>query len=637
MKIDAESASQLTLLSDLAPNARFGSSDGYWTGFPFPKLDRYALMRTWPAPEMSRPGCVWTHALLVETSLFEYVNDLSQLRELARRPQRPHDLAFYEQPVDSGVVTSAVGRRDYSSIPIERPIVAILDNLYGSEEGAIGIEKPGDLEDEIFAIWSQQWPRLRRNFRFQTAAADDVGVVRSPFDLRLQWPLSASSKLSSSYPEEVPTWLDAAAMDLSGPAHELRRFLWRFGKDVKKQRGSFRPLCEIFVAGLQSAGNHSDTDLVRSISNWFTTRDDAPTLKRSVVDGEVLPKYQLDVLSFLLKEDRGQAFPLPSTEGIGRLVNFWPEEADKMLGLAEYAVSEDGNLALSITGIVLGLIPASNFWAVTRNFPKVRRRMLESRPELLDTDEILELDSASLSKFIQAAPVDDQVGAALVRKFLHHSNYEVAETVLQHFPTVAVVELISEANRSDNRALREWFRILVQRPSLVLDPKIMEGIERTSTLYRLGEYLGWLSPAVLQAGTKPWAAGLTNTTNDLQRDDSDTLGSFLIALAIQAGDRGAQEIFEKYFDQIHHRILQSYLPWRANDMLLPRLPNIGWRRNWDTGLRLRIAIANIYIRNRLDPASFASLTNDEKSRQLLVETARELDGGAPYAGSIANR
>src|SRR3546814_5522694 len=53
-----DQTSLLTKLSDLAPGTLFGSSNGYWTGLPLPELGRYALFRTWPAPEMPRPGCV---------------------------------------------------------------------------------------------------------------------------------------------------------------------------------------------------------------------------------------------------------------------------------------------------------------------------------------------------------------------------------------------------------------------------------------------------------------------------------------------------------------------------------------------------------------------------------------------------
>ena len=73
-------AATLTEMSDLAPGAVFGRSESYWTGVPAPGISRYVLMRTWPAPEMSRPGCVWTHALLFEPSLLEELGDLAALR-----------------------------------------------------------------------------------------------------------------------------------------------------------------------------------------------------------------------------------------------------------------------------------------------------------------------------------------------------------------------------------------------------------------------------------------------------------------------------------------------------------------------------------------------------------------------------
>ena len=314
MKIAGESASQLTLLSDLAPGARFGSSDGYWTGLPLPLLDRYALMRTWPAPEMSRPGCVWTHAILIETALFEDVDDLSQLQELARRPMRPNDLSFLSTAInDAALLEPRAFVRSSRTVQLE-----ILDNLYGSEEGAISVGEPGELEDNIFAIWSQQWPRLRRNFKFQTALSDETGTLRSPFDLRLQWRHSPNSKVPPLLAVNTPAWLETAAADLSVTSnHEMRRFLWRFGKDVKKQRGSFRPLCEIFVSTLSPTARPADPDLVRSISSWFPAKDDAFALKRAVVDGEILPQYQLDVLSFILRQDKSETFPFPSSNGIG--------------------------------------------------------------------------------------------------------------------------------------------------------------------------------------------------------------------------------------------------------------------------------------------------------------------------------
>ena len=152
------------------------------------------------------------------------------------------------------------------------------------------------------------------------------------------------------------------------------------------------------------------------------------------------------------------------------------------------------NWPLLLSGIILKLLPASNFWAATKGFPKVRRQMVQSRPDLLDTDEILKLDSALLANLIDDVPIDDPVGAALVRRLFHHANREIAGKVLRRFPTFAVREFISEAYKSDTWRIRDWFRVLAEEPSLVLNPSSMTGVKHASTLYRLGEELGWLSP-----------------------------------------------------------------------------------------------------------------------------------------------
>lgn len=49
----------MEILSDASGNGRF---DNYITCFPLVKDGYYVFSKTWYADEMTRPGCVWTHA-----------------------------------------------------------------------------------------------------------------------------------------------------------------------------------------------------------------------------------------------------------------------------------------------------------------------------------------------------------------------------------------------------------------------------------------------------------------------------------------------------------------------------------------------------------------------------------------------
>jgi hypothetical protein len=105
-------------------------------------------------------------------------------------------------------------------------------------------------------------------------------------------------------------------------------------------------------------------------------------------------------------------------------------------------------------------------------------------------------------------------------------------------------------------------------------------------------------------------------------------------LALLASGEGGRRVFEKFFEAVHDQILRSRLPWRAKDILSPLLPELGWGRNWDLGLRLRLAVSAAYVMNDWPAASFASLASNKKTRFLLADAARDIAGGKPLAKAI---
>src|SRR5215213_2341851 len=72
-----------------SPDAgRVAGWDALLTGHPLPS-GAFALSMTWPAPEMPRPGCVWTHTLLIDFADIAVIASLSDLDNLFRGPNAP--------------------------------------------------------------------------------------------------------------------------------------------------------------------------------------------------------------------------------------------------------------------------------------------------------------------------------------------------------------------------------------------------------------------------------------------------------------------------------------------------------------------------------------------------------------------
>lgn len=187
-------------------------------------------------------------------------------------------------------------------------VSALLDSLYGTADGTVRVDEPGDVDDPLFAVWSQQWPRLRRNFRFQTAATREPrssGGAR--FDVTVMlW--GSGARPAATLKAEGP-WLPAAASDALGrTGGDLRRFLWRYGADVRRQRGSFRPLVEVKL--LHDAPEpDAGSQVLGIVTGSFPDVEDAVRLKQELVDGELIPGAQIEVLWYVLAQGGDAVFP----------------------------------------------------------------------------------------------------------------------------------------------------------------------------------------------------------------------------------------------------------------------------------------------------------------------------------------
>lgn len=615
--------SELTELSDLAPGVVFSGSDGYWTGVPAPKIGRYALMRTWTAPEKSRPGCVWTHVLLLEPSIFENVPDLSALVRLFNRPNGLYEQSQYREQLTFDFELASSSPFIRASFDSNRVLRDLLVTLYSTGQFNVSVHAPEEADAPLFALWSQQWPRLRRNFRFQTAVSRgqrSASVGRFDIYLHLE-----SNNNTVALPASID-WVEAAVEDvMDGPRGYLRSFLWKYGTNVRRQRGSFRPLVNVNLLHLSDSPD-AGPSLLKLITEAFPDPSDAVALKQDIIDGIVVPHAQLDVFWFVLAHGGAAVFPSPSQAGVSRLARLWPDRPEDLLHLAERTADATDELGRSVFEAITGAVPTEEFWSLTKVFPRVRERMVAARPELLTSDAALNLDNGTLLSFLKLVASEDSIGQELIPKVLLRDDSQLVDMLIERYPQAVASEVISALDGGSVAVGAAWMRGLVQRPNVLLDSAVMARIGRTSLLFELAERLGWLSESVVAAGNQPWIAAIAKADKDLPDDKRETLNTFLVGLALLSGGEGGRLLLEQFFDGVHELIIASRLPWRASSILAPCLPTVSWGRGWDVGLRLRLAVAAVYVRNGYSSESYAALSKSKKVRTMLAKAAAEVNG-----------
>ncbi|MNE98330.1 hypothetical protein D3C80_1968290 [compost metagenome] len=89
-------------------------------------------------------------------------------------------------------------------------------------------------------------------------------------------------------------------------------------------------------------------------------------------------------------------------------------------------------------------------------------------------------------------------------------------------------------------------------------------------------------------------------------------------------------MIKQTFDTVHSQALKSGLSQQAQEILSPFLPDVGWFKGWDLGLRIRVAVVQAFVRFDWSPRSFAELSNNRKAREMLSGAASDVPGGKRY-------
>ena len=88
-RLAPQDAKLVLVMSDVSGSGVASEGSSYLTGYPLSEGGMYALARTWSAPEMPRPGCVWTHTLFIDFPDLAAIATPSRLAKLFARPDSP--------------------------------------------------------------------------------------------------------------------------------------------------------------------------------------------------------------------------------------------------------------------------------------------------------------------------------------------------------------------------------------------------------------------------------------------------------------------------------------------------------------------------------------------------------------------
>lgn len=626
------------MLSDLAPGLNLPAGKGYWTGMPLRLAKAYALMYTWLAPEMSRPGCVWTHALIISFADMARFADLSELMGQVQRPIIENGFDKYTIPL---ILTPAT-LTDEAPYPASMNVAGIrrvIRSIYSENGTGRLLAQPGELDGSIFSVWSQQWPRLRRIFSFRTAVSSaEVLTGKNEFMLTVQLG-NEREVMNAAMNEDEPLepWEIIANDNILKPHNtDYRRFLWRYGSDLRAGRTRFKFLTEIYsVTRSRPLRGEALWQVMNKIAKILPAADDGHMLKSDLVSGS---KYSLlpfidpiDLLAFYFGYPATSKLPPLSDEIFDAIHEGWESRSEEILAIAEIAVTQDSAQGEKFLDRLATVANPTTFLALTQDKPKLRRKFLLSTPTLLDSDDLIKINGKELLEFIAYIPDDDLALAdRLLRRLLVIDDECIAREMIRRFSSSSVAAIVAAIEASclheTSPVPNGWVNAFHGQSSLLLSGQVIEQSRSTAALAVFSAIFGFAQADVLHIDPVPWITGLKNARDNVCGYDRIRFLVFLLGLALKQPITGSEALFEISFETVHEKLRSGDLGWDLVGELSNFLPSIGCFSNWDYCLRLRIAVVDSYIKGKLDLRSFRRLANGNLF-DILLDAAQNVPNG----------
>lgn len=629
-KLPQSDARTMLVLSDASGSGSRIPLEGYLTGYPLSESGKYVLARTWAAPEMSRPGCVWTHSLLIDFADLARLGSAEGLLKCFRRPARAGGSGFTSRPeVEVKRTPTAVPPPDLGRAALWATA------LYGKPKGRIIAERESPSDDElVVAIWMQQWPRLRRAFRFCSFSADDRSTSADLFDLQL---MDAGRLSRSRIPGGVIAsavergdWVDTLLVDLELPAQSsLRQFLRDVGSDVTAGRAAMVSLVHLHIALDPNAG---PSKLAGAVAELERLGPGQGRMGRAAAARVVLSRSNLmdrRLFDFALQQVRADRDLLGIDSVIvGRALLRWKPDL-----LADDS-AEDDPLGIAVAAALLEA-GSDELVDLIETVPGAAATVLSARRDVLERASFWRIGSLDALKLIGSLDADQELATRIVGALVDAGRDDCSAAVVDRFHIHPVVAALSELDAASLRSEIGWVRSIARQPDELAEAMADGRLCHRPLLVVLAEIL---DPDAVpnSVGTDPWVTAVerTRTTDDVPGED--LLAAFLFSRARGWRSRSASRLFLLSVQRLHEAMASARLTEQAWGIAKRRLPYGSVWRDWDQCEKLRHAVVDCFIDRDLPPIEFGIVVDDDKLWRMLVDLAADSSRGRRYLEKVSS-
>jgi hypothetical protein len=617
----------MRVLSDHSGTRTVVGFDDYLTGYSLPDERLFAFARTWYAEEEKRPGCVWTHSLLVDQAYFQYSPSLQPLLNFFRRPSRLEGFAFYDNPISSlgfneQATSPQIDEHNFNTNLVSR----VMCLLYSDPLPIILLDDSSDrLTSLHLELWRNYFSLTGRWLDFCTGAMQLRRTATDYFDLQTV-PTQVIREVLRSSPQSANV-IDPVTESLALPrdyslyrfcsdeiySEQFKEFLAQYASLPTIERASVKAYSEVFQALQGTACDIDDfATVVDQICLAFPEKSDAVPLKQAVAAGVEYRQFfrnlhEVEILRTLTLQDSNNAFDPAVLNVPSRLIALMRSDRTTSVELVRTAGSCRNDISQMIIATFADNVDSTSLPSILSSSRELVPLLVDANPSTLASPSIWHLPhdirEQALSIFFNKRGISKELLGSVIESQLNAETSGVADRMVSRFGIRTATGVFNWAAENRWRYVPSEWQQSLENLGGELTRWITRRLKNTSekSIDTLPRMLALNSSAARSVSLKTWMDCVNFVNSQHLQAQSPILSMYAMNLGFDWPNAAGEPLLSLAFPNVYSAALRNTL----DDTLWSRLEQTfktwWW---WDRCRTLRTALVAHFAASKWSPDHF---------------------------------
>lgn len=632
-----KSSADMDTIATLSDWSEYVAGDGressYVTAYPLRESRYYVIAKTWYAGEMKRPGCVWTHSLLIPFDLLNSIDDFKRISSLFERPSEGKDFEYYSRQID--YENKQYTKKDYQPLTVERGTAAlVLASFLTAKNSSLligGASNNHPYEELMLGAMTAVPMQMMQYVSWTTGTGYSRKLEGKP--LTCQIISGPSENLNSADVNETLPWISYVVDALMEGDVNQGQLIRMFAEDVSDNVEHYAAIVSVLYTledYLKTGKNGEERyrEVFEIIAKAFPTKAEGRIIKKICASKNFSSRYCNDKTFFYLFATLpiDGVFDGGDTNVDQRWAKYIETNRDEFLCLLN-DICESGKAnewGMNVLRESVDALLVSDVTSLVANDYHLFDTITHLAPRMLDKIEWESLSKENVEKLLPLI-LDERTRngfthwVSLFKALLEKGveiTWPLASVVFDYSDEVVKI-LLDFVNGESSRYVNQVLGMqLVKHSGEVM--KWLAGTERITenVAYAIINCVDEKAPAVVSFGAMVWKPFLGLQYHNLRAE----VYSYLFALSFNwPSDQNALELMRMAVEPIHKLELIGKLSYSNWSRIAPYMEPVKIWEEWDKCKKIRKTVVTRLKRAGVDKSILANFTSDRELNEQLMK------------------